>query len=144
MARVEDVNGHWMWRGALNHAGYGRFAWTTNRTVAAHRASWMRHRGEIPPSMQLHHTCYIRACVNPDHLELVTPKFNTVDRSAREGPRKPRSPNRQLVTVCKNGHPMDGDNVAFTVRKGARWPRRYCRTCAYESNQRQRARRAAH
>ncbi|WP_082277070.1 HNH endonuclease [Mycobacterium ostraviense] len=32
--------------------------------------------GEIPPGIELDHTCFVRRCVNPKHLRFATPKQN--------------------------------------------------------------------
>ena len=148
---LDHNGGHWMWTASLNHAGYGRFAWTKTKGVAAHRAAWMLFRGEIPDGLQVHHTCYVRACVNPRHLELRTPGENTRDSSPERKPRKPKGQHQTLKAVCKNGHPMEGDNVVWrtdTAQGRARTaagkrPFRYCRECSRESNRRQHARRRA-
>ncbi len=45
----------------------------------AHRASWIAHKGPIPPKMMVLHTCDVKTCVNPDHLWLGTQKDNMRD-----------------------------------------------------------------
>lgn len=45
--------------------------------VVAHKALYEKHIGPVPPGLQLDHTCKRRECVNPWHLELVTPAVNT-------------------------------------------------------------------
>ena len=61
----------WVWIGAKNGAaGYGRF--TTTISQYAH------HHLVGPPKigMQWDHLCFNRACVRPQHLEMVTPSIN--------------------------------------------------------------------
>lgn len=74
-AWVEEDRGYstpcWIWQRAMQPNGYG--AMTINRrTHNAHRGVWLRDRGPIPEGMVLDHLCRVRACVNPDHMEIVT------------------------------------------------------------------------
>lgn len=72
----------WAWLGGLDKDGYGlvRMGKSTKR---AHRASWELMRGEIPDdpttgrALDLDHECRNRVCVNPWHLDPVTPQVNT-------------------------------------------------------------------
>ncbi|MCO8127251.1 HNH endonuclease [Acidimicrobiia bacterium EGI L10123] len=75
--------GCWVWKGALDHNGYGRIhAWKGKKPLA-HRVAYTLWNGPIPPStrrcaeeMVVHHTCHQRACVNPAHLTLLTRRDN--------------------------------------------------------------------
>lgn len=64
---VEPNSGCWLWLGADNGCGYGKF-----RGRYAHRISFELAKGNIPARMHLDHKCRVRCCVNPDHLEPVT------------------------------------------------------------------------
>ena len=103
-------SGCWLWTGHIDRHGYGR-----NGPKQAHRRSYELHIGEIPKGMQLDHLCRVRNCVNPNHLEPVTPKEN-VNRGIR--PDQMRSKN-----ICDHGH-VD----QWIVRKSNGW--RYCGECA--------------
>lgn len=66
----------WIWQLAKTKDGYGRETAPTGKSVLAHRRYFEQRHGPIPLDLQLDHLCRIRACVNPDHLELVTGSEN--------------------------------------------------------------------
>lgn len=83
-------SGCWEWTRYIRPAGYGMVGIPGQyRTIDAHRASWMVHRGPIPDGLFVCHTCDNRKCINPDHLWLGTHQDN-IDDMVRKG-RSPRS-----------------------------------------------------
>ncbi len=44
--------------------------------MLAHRAEYERRFGSIPNGMEIDHLCRVKSCVNPAHLEAVTPVEN--------------------------------------------------------------------
>lgn len=116
-----DDSGCLQWLGATTGDGYAQIKLTPTegkRLVYVHRWSYEHHFGPIPEGLQIDHLCRNRACVNPEHLEAVTPRVNAL-RSAN-----PTAINARK-THCVHGHPLSGENLK-TSRNGA-W--RYCRTC---------------
>lgn len=86
MARVDERDcGHatpcWIWTGPLSGpdskpgGGYARMS-LNDRTCAAHIVMWTNEHGYIPGNRELDHLCRQRACVNPEHLELVSRSRN--------------------------------------------------------------------
>lgn len=71
--------GCWIWTASRDKDDYGQVAvgMGKGRIKRAHRIAYELYTGEsIPDGMELDHTCHIRRCVNPDHLEVVTRQEN--------------------------------------------------------------------
>jgi len=94
----EPNSGCWLWIGATNEAGYGRF-YVNGKNLHAHRFSYLAFKGEVPEGMVLDHLCRVHCCVNPDHLEAVTNKENV-----RRGLSYWR-----LKKTCSRGHPYPAE-----------------------------------
>jgi len=75
--------GCWLWSGSLDGGGYGRLR-VDGKDSQAHRFALMLAGVEIPVSAEVGHTCGVRHCVNPQHLELTTRATNPARR--RHGP----------------------------------------------------------
>jgi HNH endonuclease len=74
--KVNKTDSCWLWIAAVTHDGYGRFK--LNKThVLSHRFAYEQIKGTIPKGMQLDHLCKIKHCLNPEHLEPVTPQENS-------------------------------------------------------------------
>ena len=109
----------WLWRGTLNRKGYAQ--WRVKKGQAyVHRWAYERWVGPISEGLQLDHLCRVRNCVNPAHLEPVTPWENTH-----------RSPGltNATKTHCAQGHAYVPENISMQRGK------RVCKEC-----QRQRSR----
>jgi hypothetical protein len=80
MQHVEKVpeSGCWVWMLSLNKFGYGQFVLRLpkRRPYPTHRISYVIHNGPIEPGLVIDHKCRVRACVNPDHLRMVTQDEN--------------------------------------------------------------------
>jgi len=73
----------WLWAGTILKSGYGNFGVGGGKTEYAHRFSYRLYVGDIPPGMEVCHSCDVRACANPDHLFVGTRKDNVDDCIAK-------------------------------------------------------------
>lgn len=112
-----DVSECWLWTGTARR--YGSF-WLGGKNAGAHRVAYELMRADIPAGLQIDHLCRNTKCVNPWHLEPVTPQVNT-QRSTVPAVTTARN---AAITHCPQDHPYDEDN---TYNYG---PGRVCRTCA--------------
>jgi hypothetical protein len=80
--RAVKVDGCWLWPKG-DTSGYGRVV-IAKRTMGAHRLAAMAAQGkEIPSHMPVHHTCAEPLCVNPAHLQVITPAQNVAEMLER-------------------------------------------------------------
>lgn len=128
------ADGCWVSNYAKMRSGYAVVTYRdpeTKRDIAytAHRASWTFYRGAIAAGMTVDHMCYNRACINPDHLRVLSLRDNSRRHSGHDWP----------LGTCPNGHP-DSDQVEVTWARKARWT---CGPCMKARNDRQNAKRKA-
>ena len=132
-------NGCIEWTGARDRYGYGKINLVIDgrrRQTGAHRAAWLAEVGDIPGELMIDHLCRNRACVNLEHMELVTGVENT-----RHGELKGKSgtrPGGQKLDCLKHGR-SDGYIYEHPATGYLVWVCRPCRrvaSAAYKARQR--------
>lgn len=70
-------NGCWQWVAGKEKAGYSKF-WDGVYSVRGHRFSYIIFKGKIKKGTHIDHVCKNKLCVNPEHLEMVSPRENAL------------------------------------------------------------------
>lgn len=129
----DDESGCILWMGSTSGSrGYAVFS-VSNKTTYVHRWVYEQVVGPIPSDMTIDHECNVPACVNPEHLRVMTMRDNCL---------RGDGPTARLArrTHCAEGHRLGGDNVHwFRLARGER----SCRRCHNERAKRYRRHRKA-
>ena len=73
---IDPETGCWLWHGYVNRDGYSHLRWE-GKSVRGHR---LAYHLLVDPTLNgpLDHTCRVRACLNPAHLQPVTQRENVL------------------------------------------------------------------
>lgn len=115
------------WKGTKTSKGYGVIT-LDGKQYRVQRLAVLLSGRKIPKGMVTDHLCRNRACINPDHLEVVS-NVENVMRGESFGAK-----NAQKKT-CIRGHTLIGYNAGFRKSPRSGNKERFCREC---SNQRDR------
>jgi hypothetical protein len=101
----------WLWLGATDRDGYPE-----RIRVGSHRARpysflYFLKFGPVLAGLVPHHTCEVKICVNPMHIEFLT--------------REEHTRLHNISSRCLRGHELTEDNTYITPSTG----KRSCKTC---------------
>lgn len=118
-ARAVRQDGCLLWTGCLNGSGYGmiRVGGRSGRAVYVHRIAYELSVGPIPEGFQVDHSCGVRRCLEPSHLEAV-PQRENMARSGTPWARFARG-------RCQRDHDVTLPGAVYTTPDG----RGQCRAC---------------
>jgi hypothetical protein len=115
-----------LYAGRLSDRGYAQ-VWIDGRTVRLHRKMYEQFNGPIPEDAEIHHTCGVKHCLNPEHLQAL----------GRDDHRRLHDPlgtaARRAQTHCHAGHERTPDNIYVTP--AGQWA---CKACRRENSRRYR------
>lgn len=116
--QVEKTDACWLWIGAKQSGGYGRFkaeGGRAGKVVLVHRWTYEHFVGPIPDGLTIDHLCRNTSCVNPAHMEPVTREVNAW-----------RGNTNKDKTHCAYGHELTPENVYVAPKRPTT---RDCRKC---------------
>ena len=73
---IDKKTGCWVWQWHLSHNDYAPRINVNGRCVSAYRYYYEQKYGKVQDGLQIDHKCRNPSCVNPDHMEPVTPAEN--------------------------------------------------------------------
>ena len=112
-----------IWTGGTYSNGYGQMN-VNGKSRLVHRLAYEIANGVIPEGLEIDHLCRVRACIDAEHMEAVTPLKN-MERAF--------SPSMVAshANLCFRGHVLSPENtIKVTERK------RTCRICTNDRKRR--------
>jgi hypothetical protein len=101
-------SGCWFWKRGTTSKGYP-CVWNGRIMDEAHRVIYEKYKGKISEGYDLHHTCEMKICVNPEHMELT---LHTEHKS------------KHKKEFCKRGHKLTESNTYVSADGYSR-----CKAC---------------
>lgn len=121
-------NGCWLFTGALDPSGYGRYVKSGGARLA-HRLSYEEANGPLGPGLFACHRCDNPTCVNPDHLFAGTALDNVHDAIGKgrlnpvRGSRTPAAKltEEQAAVIKHSSDPASAVAIRFGISKSVVW-----------------------
>lgn len=117
--KINFTDSCWLWGGNIQN-GYGTASYM-GKTGRVHRITYTIIKGKIPEGLVIDHLCKVKNCVNPEHLEAVTQKENTLRGTSPHAIYAKR-------THCDKGHEFSMENTIVREDNNSR----RCKICHTE------------
>lgn len=104
-------DGCWVWRGPVNHNGYGVLSLGGGAKMLAHRWSYEHDKEALNGLLACHH-CDNPLCVNPSHLFAGTDADNHADKAMKLRAGKVLSPEQVFEIKALIGQSMPLHKIA--------------------------------
>jgi len=98
LSKIKIIGSCWIWQGYTDQYGYSRM-FVNKKQKSGHRFIYEYYHDGINPNLIIDHLCRNPPCVNPEHLELVTPLINN---------RRGIGNGNKEKTHCPYGHEYSG------------------------------------
>lgn len=112
--KIDFTDDCWIWTACRDEKNYGRIG-VNGKSKYAHRVLYELIVDQVSSGLELDHLCRNPPCVNPDHLEPVTHKINSLRGDVW----------KRKATHCPKDHPYDKKNTYILPSTGER----KCRRC---------------
>jgi hypothetical protein len=119
-------DGCWLWTRPLTNEGYARLNWKHQdgpNVPGGHRVVLAAIGQPVPMGMVVDHACRNRACINPDHLDVVVQRENVMRSPIAIGALN------AAKTHCAQGHHYSADNTYVWRSTKRSTTVRICKTC---------------
>lgn len=103
----EDSNDCWIWLGPISATGYGTILLEGQR-YQAHRIVYELLEHELPPGMNLRHSCPVPLCVKPGHLYYYGTKESNMPRGVKTEART----KAEILSLAQSDPPSKPDAIA--------------------------------
>jgi hypothetical protein len=99
---IETDTGCWVWQGYVGTHGYGA-AKFKGRSYQVHRLSYWMSGNDLPDGSVVHHKCGVKLCINPAHLQAVTPAENVAESFALQAHARTIKELERKLNACTCG-----------------------------------------
>jgi len=120
----------WEWTASINNKGYGIIQFFGARRCASRVMYQLFVEIITPTTLECDHLCKHTQCVNPAHLEAVTPRENKIRSDSWSGINARK-------THCDNGHEFNVENTYYAPSAPIERKCRACRTTRSNEFERQ-------